>query len=51
MITWSPKCVNVSSSQKSAHIAMFMRPVFLDEGEVSECLTQSVRYSQTPQKL
>ena len=47
MITCSPKCVKVSCSQKSAHIATFMRSALLDEGEVSE-LTQSVRYSQTP---
>jgi hypothetical protein len=51
MITCSPKCVKVSSSQKSAHIATFMRSALLDEGEISEFLTQSVRYSQTPQKL
>ena len=53
MITCSPKCVKVSSSQKSAHIATFMRSVLLDEGEgeVSKILTQSVRYSQTQQKL
>jgi hypothetical protein len=51
MITCSPKCVNVSCSQKSAHIATFMRSVLLDGGEVSEFLTQPVIYSETPQKL
>jgi hypothetical protein len=51
MITCSPKFVNVSCSQKSAHIATFMRSVLLDGGEVSEFLPQPVIYSQTPQKL
>jgi hypothetical protein len=51
MITCSPKCVNVSCSQKSAHIATFMRFVLLDGSEVSEFLAQPVRYSQKPQQL
>ena len=51
MITCSPKCVKDSSSQKSAHIATFMRSVLLDGSEVSEFSTQPVIYSETLQKI